>query len=132
MNAISASASPGRSLTSSRSPTICASKISCWLLLLMYSPAAMLKTPASPEARPAMSTGKRSAEAPATVLTTASVLTSPSWAPKIASRISPSRLALRRSSARCAASHARSNSCAARPARAASSSSGAVRSLSMG
>ena len=77
-----------------------------------------------------MRTTKRSELAPATVLTTASVLTRPSCAPKIASRISPSRLALRRSSARWAARNSRGNSCGRHRGRASSSSmSSAVRSV---
>jgi hypothetical protein len=60
----------------------------------------MLNRPASAEAMPAIRIGNRSPVAPATVLTTASVLTSPSWAPKIASRISPRKAARCRSSAR--------------------------------
>jgi hypothetical protein len=50
----------------------------------------------------------RSSVAPLTVLTTASVLTRPSCAPKIASRTSPRRLARRRSSSRRAPMAARS------------------------
>src|ERR1051326_800224 len=71
----------------------------------MYSPAAMLKTPASMAAKPAISTANGWPVAPPTVLTTARTEVSPSWAPKIASRISLRTFASRRSRARWSAIH---------------------------
>src|SRR5260221_688538 len=70
----------------------------------MYSPAPIEKTSASAAAIPAMSTAPVSCVAPATVLTTARMLVTPSCAPKTTSRISPRRSASRRSSPRCSAS----------------------------
>ena len=74
----------------------------------MYSPAAMLKMPASVAARPATSTANGWPVAPPTVLTTANTLVRPSWAPKTASRISLSRLAARRSWLKCCRNQAES------------------------
>src|SRR5437762_7065114 len=70
----------------------------------MYSPAPIEKTSASAAAIPAMRTAPVWCVAPATVLTTARMLVTPSCAPKTTSRISPSRSASRRSSPRCSAS----------------------------
>ena len=76
---------------SSRSIEIWLSNSSRWLCMLMYSPAAIEKAPASRPATPASTIRWLSAVAPAMPITSDRLLTRPSLAPKTAARSVPDR-----------------------------------------
>ena len=76
---------------SSRSIEIWFSNISRWLCMLMYSPAAIEKAPASRPAMPPRTMTWLSAWAPAMPMISDRLLTRPSFAPKTAARNVPDR-----------------------------------------
>ena len=100
--ASSASSSSGIASISARSSAIWRSNSSRWLCIEMYSPAAMLKAPASRPAIPArrMKLGWPAA-APATPMTSDRLLTRPSLTPKMTARRVPDRPPARCQCSRC-------------------------------